>query len=66
MALVVADCDAMKAAGIEGDAVQKYIDENVLALNAKLPPYSQIGRCELRKEPFEKTPKLSIKRFMYN
>lgn len=66
VALVVADCDAMKAAGIEGDAVQKYIDENVLALNAKLPSYSQIGRCELRKEPFEKTPKLSIKRFMYN
>ncbi len=66
VALVVADYDAMKAAGIEGDAVQKYIDENVLALNAKLPPYSQIGRCELRKEPFEKTPKLSIKRFMYN
>lgn len=66
VALVVADCDAMKAVGIEGDAVQKYIDENVLALNAKLPPYSQIGRCELRKEPFEKTPKLSIKRFMYN
>ena len=66
VALVVADCDAMKAAGIDGDAVQKYIDENVLALNAKLPPYSQIGRCELRKEPFEKTPKLSIKRFMYN
>lgn len=66
VALVVADYDAMKAAGIEGDAVLKYIDENVLALNAKLPPYSQIGRCELRKEPFEKTPKLSIKRFMYN
>ena len=66
VALVVADCDAMRVAGIEGDAVQKYIDENVLALNAKLPPYSQIGRCELRKEPFEKTPKLSIKRFMYN
>ncbi|MBR3616999.1 MAG: AMP-binding protein [Bacteroidaceae bacterium] len=66
VALVVADYDAMKAAGIDGDAVQKYIDENVLALNAKLPPYSQIGRCELRKEPFEKTPKLSIKRFMYN
>ena len=66
VALIVADNDAMKAAGIEGDAVQKYIDENVLALNAKLPSYSQIGRCELRKEPFEKTPKLSIKRFMYN
>ncbi len=66
VAIVVPDYDAMKAAGIAGDAVQQYIDENVLALNAKLPSYSQIGRCELRKEPFEKTPKLSIKRFMYN
>ena len=66
VALVVVDYNAMKAAGIEGDAVQRYVDENILAMNAKLPPYSQIGRSELRKEPFEKTPKLSIKRFMYN
>lgn len=66
VALVVPDYDAMKAAGITGEGVQAYIDGNVLALNAKLPVYSQIGRCEQRKEPFEKTPKLSIKRFMYN
>ena len=66
VALVVPDYEAMKAAGITGEGVQDYIDGNVLALNAKLPVYSQIGRCEQRKEPFEKTPKLSIKRFMYN
>ena len=36
------------------------------ALNAKLPAYSRISICEMRVEPFEKTPKLSIKRFMYN
>ena len=35
------------------------------ALNKELPSYSQITLCEIRKEPFEKTPKLSIKRFMY-
>ena len=66
VALIVVDGDALKAAGIGEDNVQKTIDASVFALNSKLPPYSQIGRCEIRREPFEKTPKLSIKRFMYN
>ena len=66
VALIVVDYDALKAAGIDADKVQGVIDESVFSLNAKLPPYSQIGRSELRSEPFEKTPKLSIKRFMYN
>ena len=66
VALIVPDYDAMKAAGIAEDAAQEVINSSVFALNAKLPVYSQISRCELRREPFEKTPKLSIKRFMYN
>ena len=65
VALVVADSDALKAAGIAQGEVQGYYDNNVLALNSKLPAYSQISRCEIMTEPFEKTPKLSIKRFMY-
>ena len=66
VALIVADYDAMKAAGIAGDKALEVIEASVFALNTKLPSYSQISRCELRSEPFEKTPKLSIKRFMYN
>ena len=66
VALIVVDHDALKAAGIASDNVQEVVENNVFALNAKLPVYSQIARCELRREPFEKTPKLSIKRFMYN
>ncbi len=66
VALVVVDKDSLKAVGIEGGAVQQVIESSVFALNAKLPLYSQIARCELRTEPFEKTPKLSIKRFMYS
>ena len=42
------------------------VERQVFALNAKLPAYSQISLCEMRVEPFEKTPKQSIKRFMYN
>ena len=66
VALTVVDYDALKAAGIGGEDVQGVIESSVFALNSKLPAYSQISRCELRAEPFEKTPKLSIKRFMYN
>lgn len=65
VALIVVDYDAMKVAGISADKAQEIVEGSVFALNAKLPSYSQIARCELRKEQFEKTPKLSIKRFMY-
>ena len=66
VALIVVNPDAVKEAGIAESDLQETIEKNVFALNAKLPVYSQIGRCEIRREPFEKTPKLSIKRFMYN
>ena len=66
IALVVADYDAAKSAGLSVEEAQSLVEKNILALNSKLPSYSQIGRCEVRRDPFEKTPKLSIKRFMYN
>ena len=66
VALVVADYESAKAAGLSVEEVQAIVDKSVLELNVKLPSYSQIGRCEVRRDPFEKTPKLSIKRFMYN
>ena len=66
IALVVPNPDAVKAAGLSEQEAQESIEKSVLALNDRLPAYSQISRCEIRKEPFEKTPKLSIKRFMYN
>ena len=66
VALIVPDYDALKVAGVSQEKAQELIESSVSELNAKLPSYSQISRCELRSEPFEKTPKLSIKRFMYN
>lgn len=35
------------------------------AANAKLPSYSHIAKVEIRSEPFEKTPKMSVKRYLY-
>ncbi|MBQ8336029.1 MAG: AMP-binding protein [Bacteroidaceae bacterium] len=64
-ALIVANPDAVAEAGLSAEQLQKTMEENVFALNAKLPVYSKLTICEIMKEPFEKTPKLSIKRFMY-
>ena len=66
IAIVVVDNDSVKAAGMTPEQAVATVEKSVAALNAKLPSYSQIARCEFRNEPFEKTPKQSIKRFMYN
>ena len=65
VALVVVNTDAVAEAGIAQADLQGRIEAEVFELNAKLPTYSKITACELMAEPFEKTPKLSIKRFMY-
>ena len=65
VALVVPNGDAATAAGLDEATLKSTIENSVFALNKELPSYSQITLCEIRKEPFEKTPKLSIKRFMY-
>ena len=36
-----------------------------IAANKALPVYSKINKVELRAVPFEKTPKMSIKRYLY-
>lgn len=65
VALVYLDKDAIKKAGLDDEAVSD-IPENVrVNSNRLLPSYSQITKIELVLAPFEKTPKMSIKRFMY-
>ena len=65
VALVVPNADVVAEAGIAAGELQSHIEAEVFALNSKLPVYSRITACEIKDEPFEKTPKLSIKRFMY-
>ncbi|MBQ0150022.1 MAG: AMP-binding protein [Bacteroidales bacterium] len=65
VALVYLDEAAIKKAGLDDETVSD-IPENIRkASNKLLPSYSQITKVELVLEPFEKTPKMSIKRFMY-
>ena len=46
-------------------SLREIMEENLRKLNELLPKYSQIFKIELRNEEFEKTPKKSIKRFLY-
>lgn len=45
--------------------VQEDLNQQLLKVNKLLPSYSQISEIELVEQEFEKTPKKSIKRFMY-
>ena len=65
VALVYPDFDAAFAEGLDERGIEKTMEENRVALNAELPAYSQISGVKIFHEEFEKTPKKSIKRFMY-
>ena len=54
------------AADLDAEGLKSVMDSNLEALNKKIPAYSQVSSYELRYEPFAKTPKGSIKRFMYD
>ena len=65
VAMVYLDEDAMKKAGMDAEAVSDVPEAIRIAANRKLPVYSQITKVEVVPVPFEKTPKMSIKRFLY-
>ena len=52
--------------GIAGDALEARLKEAVEAVNADLPNYARISSLRVMPEEFEKTPKRSIKRYIYN
>lgn len=66
VALIVVDYEAAKKDGHSQQEADAIVNQNVKGLNVQLPAYSQISMCEMREEPFEKTPKQSIRRFMYS
>ncbi|MBR6355034.1 MAG: long-chain fatty acid--CoA ligase, partial [Paludibacteraceae bacterium] len=48
------------------EAILAAMQENLHKLNKLIPNYSQVSDIEIKEDPFEKTPKKSIKRFLYN
>ena len=62
VALVYLDSEKIKAEGVDTAAQMNLLKAEV---NKSMPSYSKIGKVEVMDQPFEKTPKMSIKRFMY-
>ena len=65
VALIYPEYDLALSLGMNENAIAAKMDENRIALNQELPAYCQISRVKLYHEEFEKTPKKSIKRFLY-
>lgn len=65
VALVYPDEEAARHAHLPKEKIDSLMDYNLVTLNRELPGYSKVSSIELREEPFEKTPKQSIKRYLY-
>ncbi len=63
--LVHPDYDEANAQNLSDEEINRIMEDNRTALNAMLPAYSQLSGMKVFKEEFEKTPKKSIKRFLY-
>ena len=65
VALVYPDTSAEGKKLLGTKSLTQQMEENRIAVNKDLPQYSQISSIELVASEFEKTPKRSIKRYLY-
>ena len=65
VALIHPDVENAKRQHIGEKELADILKKNIKTLNPSLPSYSQIADLEIMPEEFEKTPKRSIKRFIY-
>lgn len=63
--LVYLDQQAIAKNLLDKEQISDIPEQIRIASNKKLPSYSQLTKIEVREEAFEKTPKMSIKRFLY-
>ncbi len=65
VALVHPDMDEAQNLGLGEDDLKNIMEQNRNGLNQMLPAYEKITEIEIHKDEFEKTPKRSIKRYLY-
>ena len=66
VAIVRFDQDQIKAKGLTELDIHDLPEKIRLKINRTLPVYSQITKVEEKRDTFDKTPKGSIKRFLYS
>ena len=65
VAIVYPDYDEAKKLGLTNEDIRGVMEQNRTQLNMALPAYAKLTEIEIRSEEFEKTPKKSIKRYLY-
>jgi long-chain acyl-CoA synthetase len=63
--LIYPDYDKVKADNISDDKLVAILDETRKAVNERIPDYMAVSKFRVHPEEFAKTPKRSIKRFLY-
>ncbi|MCI7011491.1 MAG: AMP-binding protein [Prevotella sp.] len=63
--LVFPDLDELKAQGLSMHDLDQLMKQNLQELNQQIPTYAKVSALEMRESEFEKTPKKSIKRYLY-
>ena len=64
--LVVPDFDHCEKEGIDSSKLEQIMNENLKALNQQVAAYERLVSITIYPSEFEKTPKRSIKRFLYD
>ena len=65
VALVVPDKEEAQTMNFTTDDIVSVMEQNRKELNLQLPPFCQLSAIEIHEEDFAKTPKKSIKRYLY-
>ena len=65
IALVHPDYEEAETMGFGEEDLQSIMEQNRGNLNDMLPSFSKISAIQLHEEEFAKTPKKSIKRYLY-
>ena len=63
---VYPDYEEAKTLGLNESDIRNIMEENRTQLNIVIPSYCKVAELEIREEEFEKTPKKSIKRYLYS
>lgn len=63
--LVYPDPEEVRQRSLDTEAIKTELDGMRRTLNAELPAYEQLAGIKVMQQEFEKTPKKSIKRFLY-
>ena len=65
VALCHPDADRVARDGLSDEQLKEAMQANLTGLNALVAPYERVQEIEIMPEEFEKTPKRSIRRFLY-